>query len=280
MSINGSIGYIYLTHEQNKILILSDNHSKLPYCNNENSQFISDWLNHKSKSKILLEEVPRTDTILKELWPSSEHTQKLKELYLTSKVIDGIDIRPFLIPFSWELLDDPKMSKELKILTLYQYFKFIALFYTLKHSYMIENLNKVYKKDYLESSLLGKHFIKIKNKTKQFIKDNRLLFTEPLYKLIKTHQYLFEMINDLISDIMEWYTIAKIFNSSGYNNFIIHAGLVHTSNINLILQQEYNYKIVDFDGLINLRDGDNYTNGCLKLPSYIDDQFGGGFGII
>ena len=81
---------------------------------------------------------------------------------------------------------------------------------------------------------------------------------------------------------MEWYTIAKIFqgNLSGYNNFIIHAGLAHTSNINAILQKEYNYNINNFDGIINLKDGDNYTNGCLKLPSYIDDQFGGGFGII
>ena len=284
LNINGSIGYTYLQDSKNKILILADMHSTLPYCNN--GVFVSDWINNKNKSKILLEEVPRTDTILKELWPTSIHTQKLKELYLNSKIIDGVDIRPFLISFSWELLEDPNIEvrrrKEMESSSLYDYFKFISLFFNLKHEYIMKNLNKIYTKDFLQSSLLGKHFIRIKNETKKFIQDNDLLFNKPVYILMRTNQNILNTVNDIISNIMEWYTIAKIFqgNLSGYNNFIIHAGLAHTSNINLILQKEYNYNINNFDGIINLKDGDNYTNGCLKLPSYIDDQFGGGFGII
>ena len=103
--INGSIGYIYLKNFENQILLLSDNHSSENYCtiHKNNSKFISDWLSTKN-SKVLLEEVPRMKgSELLELW-SSKHIQKLKDLYLKQKLnenqIEGVDIRPLLIPFS------------------------------------------------------------------------------------------------------------------------------------------------------------------------------------
>lgn len=284
LNISGSIGYSYLSNGKIKVLILSDMHSKLPYCNNDGI-FISDWLNKKYKSKVLLEEVPRTGSVLKELWPESPHTQKLKNLYLNSRVIDGIDIRPFLIPFSWELFLDNQIDKikkdELSKIKLIEYLSLISKFFSLKHEYFIKNLGKIYTKEFLNYNDLGKHFLKLKEETKKYFSLHKSLLNETVYSLIEHKSNILERINEIISYIMEWYTVAKIFqgNLMGNDNFIIHAGLAHTSNINLILKKEYFFKVIDFNGLIDINDGNIESNGCLRLPSLIDNQFGGNFGI-
>ena len=286
ININGSIGYTYLTNNNNKILVLADMHSKLPYCK-DNSIFISDWMNKKNKSKILLEEVPRLGTNLKELWPDAPHTQKLKELYLNSKVIDGVDIRPFIIPFSWELLlelnIDENKKKEIDTVTLYNYMMLINDFFKLRHKYFIKTLDTIYTKDFLKSSELGIHFLKLKKETKKLLRDNKNLLNKNIQFIITNNNELMEKINELTSFIMEWYIIAKIFqnnNSNKETNFIIHAGLAHTSNIILLLQNIYDYKINDIEGINYYNIGkDNSSNGCLKLPTRINDLFGGSYGI-
>lgn len=287
ININGSIGYSYLINNNNKILVLADMHSKLPYCK-DNSVFISDWMNKKYKSKILLEEVPRLGANLKELWPDAPHTQKLKELYLSSKVIDGIDVRPFLIPFSWELLLEknipPNKKSEFNKITLHDYMDLINYFFKLKHKYFIKNLGNIYTKDFLKDSELGRHFLNLKNETKILMKTNKHLFNKNIEFIINSNIELMEKINELISFIMEWYIIAKIFqyktNLNNVSNFIIHAGLAHTSNVVLLLQKIYGYKIQDLAGInyydVNM---DKSSNGCLKLPTRINDLFGGGYGI-
>ena len=99
ININGSIGYTLLENGKNKVLILSDMHSELPYCE-KNGIFVSDWMKSKTKSKILLEEVPRTDSTLKELWPSSPHTQKLKELFLSNSIVTFDKTKKIMEEFS------------------------------------------------------------------------------------------------------------------------------------------------------------------------------------
>lgn len=286
ININGSIGYTYLTNNNIKILVLADMHSKLPYCK-DNSIFVSEWMNKKSKSKILLEEVPRIGAKLKELWPDAPHTQKLKYLYLNSKVIDGIDVRPFIIPFSWEILLEANIEenkkKDLNKITLYHYMDLISHFFKLKHKYFIQTLGNIYTKDFLKSSELGKHFIKIKREAKKLMDDNKYLLNKNIEYIIKLNNNLMDKINELISFIMEWFTIAKIYQGIQNNNsnFIIHAGLAHTSNILLILEKVYGYKINDLNGVNYYENyNDNSSNGCLKLPTRINDMFGGGkFGI-
>ncbi len=87
MNLSGAIGVTYLfrkiNNKKKKILVFSDSHAKSYYCKN-NFISISDWLKKKINNnyQILLEEVPREDNIkIKELWPSSPHTQELKNLY-------------------------------------------------------------------------------------------------------------------------------------------------------------------------------------------------------
>jgi hypothetical protein len=113
------------------------------------------------------------------------------------------------------------------------------------------------------------------------MKDNKEMLNKNIEFIIKTNNELMVQVNELTSFIMEWYIIAKIFlNSSKDSSFIIHAGLAHTSNLILLLEKVYGYKINDLNGINYYNNfNDNSSNGCLKLPTRINDMFGGGFGI-
>ena len=273
ININGSIGYTLLVHNDIKVLVLADMHSKLPYCDKDGI-FVSEWLKNKFKSKILLEEVPRTGTNLKELWPSSPHTQKLKDVYLeNSHVIQGVDIRPFLIPFSWELSFD----KEVPNITLREYLTHINIFCNLKLSFLMKDLKGIYKKEYLARSLLGIHYMQIKKFIKMYVKSHKKFLNISIKELTKNNSVVLEQINEIISYIMEWYVIAKMYQSilEGKKTIIIHAGLAHTTNILVSLQNIYKFKILKEEGLTDLDQYNKISNGCLQLPSDIEKQFGG-----
>ena len=270
INISGSIGYTLLQKNNKKILILADMHSELPYC--KNGIFVSNWMKSKYKSKILLEEVPRTGSSLQELWPSSPHTQKLKEFYLNnSMIINGVDVRPFLIPYSWELVNEVKVAN----MNLQKYFSFIDDFFKLKHAHFIKELNIVYKKEYLDSSFLGQHFFRIRKQVEDFILLYKSQLKNSVKELVNKNNLMFEKINEIISNIMEWYIIAKIYNQPNENNFIVHAGLLHTSNLNKLLLADYGFKLINFEGIYSIDDGHKPSNGCLALPESINSQFGG-----
>lgn len=289
--ISGTIGYIHLENVENQILLLSDNHSSEQYCT-KNSQFISDWLLTKN-SKILLEEVPRTEgSKLLALW-KSKHIQQLKEIYLKQNLdenqIEAIDIRPLLIPFNLDIFKIDNIDKEyiekLKNTNIINYLESLDSFFELKHKYFIDNIGNVYNKldiD-IDNEKLKKHFFELKN---SFI-DLKKQYDNVLDEKFK------DKIDELLSSIMEWYTIAKIFynNKSGIHKFIIHAGLFHTTNLNKILIDSYGYKkinsdgIIDFenikdendDGVINIKktNDDDDDDNCLRIPSHVNSQFGG-----
>ena len=289
MFISGSIGYIHLKNEYNQILLLSDNHSSKNYCT-RNSQFVSDWLLTKN-SKVLLEEVPRDkDSELLELWKTSEHIQKLKEIYLKQNIneeqIEAIDIRPLLIPFNLDIftidnIDKLKIDNMFKIknidkedieyINIIDYLKILDSFFKLEQEYFIKNIGDVYINIYKDNKEINKHFFELKN---SFI-DLKKQYDNVLDEKFK------DKIDELLNKIMEWYTIAKIFynNKSGIHKFIIHAGLFHTTNLNKILIDSYGYKEINSDGVIdfeNIKDDDKKDDdNCLRIPSHVNNQFGG-----
>ena len=271
--INGSIGYIYLKNVDNQILLLSDNHSSTNYCTIDNSKFISDWLLTKN-SKVLLEEVPGIKgSKLLELW-TSKHIQKLKDLYLNDKQIEGIDIRPLLIPFNLDIFKidniDKEYIEEIKNINIIDYLKSLDSFFELKHEYFIENIGNVYID--INNEKLMKHFLKLKdsydNLKTQY--DNNVL-------VINIDEVFKNKIDELLSSIMEWYTIAKIFYNNEFciNKFIIHAGLFHTTNLNNILIDSYGYEKINSDGEIDINKIKDDDNNCLKIPFSVNNQFGG-----
>jgi len=170
--LNGSIGYTLLIKNNIKILILADMHSNLPYCKKDGI-FISDWFKNKYNSRILLEEVPRVGPILKELWPSSPHTQKLKEEYIkNSHIIQGVDIRPLLIPFSWELASNEN-DTQAPIINLKEYLELINLFFTLKLDFIKNDLKHIYSKEFLKKKKKRKNFLILKKKKKKKFKKKK-----------------------------------------------------------------------------------------------------------
>jgi hypothetical protein len=274
--LNGSIGYTLLIKNNIKILILADMHSNLPYCKKDGI-FISDWFKNKYNSRILLEEVPRVGPILKELWPSSPHTQKLKEEYIkNSHIIQGVDIRPLLIPFSWELASNEN-DTQTPIINLKEYLELINLFFTLKLDFIKNDLKHIYSKEFLKKKKIGKHFLILKRIITFLIKKNKNYLDKDIKDVIKDNNNLLEQINNILSDIMEWYIIAKIYQGINENktSFIIHAGLAHTTNIIHLLKNYYNYKVINDFGTTNMHNLNIENNGCLHLPMNIENQFGG-----
>ena len=82
VKLSGAIGYSLLKKNNKYILILSDIHSKQPYC--KNGVMIDDYLkfSNDQNNTILLEEVSREGIELKALWSEAEHTNRLKDLFL------------------------------------------------------------------------------------------------------------------------------------------------------------------------------------------------------
>jgi len=284
--ISGSIGYIHLKNDNNHILLLSDNHSSEKYCNIDNSTFISKWLltkNSKENSKVLLEEVPREEgSELFELWSSKQHTQQLKKLYLNQKIndkqIEGIDIRPLLIPFNLDIFKidniDKEYIKKIKNTYINDYLESLNNFFELEHKYFIENIGNVYTD--INNEQLNNHFLELK---KKFIYLKKQYHNN--FLVININEEFKNKLDELLSSIMEWYTIAKIFynNKLDINKFIIHAGLFHTTNLNKILIDLYGYEKINSNGIIDIDkikdDNDVDDDNCLKIPSHTDNQFGG-----
>lgn len=275
-NIYGTIGYVFLSNENRKIIILADQHDKLPDCDDKIN--ISEWFKKKiNSSKILLEEVPRENNKLIELWQESPHTQELKNLYLANPtIIPGMDIRPFMIPFSWEVLDQINIQDNNYNIDMIEYLKEIDYFFSLDNTNIISKLSN-YNINKLINTLLGKHFILIKNRFSNLLEElnKKDLLNK---KIIYLHNdYINELlkINNLLDDIMEWYICAHI---DLYKNksIIIHAGLAHTEKIVRLLISHYNFEIKYEEGTNTIDSiNNNSRTGCINIPIIIDNQFGG-----
>jgi hypothetical protein len=271
--IYGTIGYTTLFNQitKKKILIFADMHDNLKKCNDYID--IVDWLKVKIKtSKILLEEVNRENNEVIELWKTSQHTQNLKELFLKNKNIKPVDIRPILIPFSWEILNMKNDSyiNSIKKIILFDYLKLLDDFYCLKNQYLVKIL-KNYNIDFLTNSDIGIHFLKIKKKYKMFIVNNSKYLGFTIYDLYNKNINLLENINNLLDHIMEWYICANIILID--KSIILHTGLFHSENVINLLINNYNYKINNKKGINNLKDIDKIKDGCIYISSDINSDF-------
>ena len=275
--IYGTIGYVFLIKGSQKIIILADQHDTLPEC--ENKINVGQWFKKKiNTSKILLEEVPREDNKLIELWQTSPHTQELKNLYLDNpKMIPGMDIRPFMIPFSWEVLEQINEPDNNYDIDMIEYFKEIDNFFSMQHTFVISNISN-YNVNILKDTLLGKHFLMLKNKYNNLLEllNQKNLLNQQIRFLNTNHNNLLILINNLLDDIMEWYIFAQI-NLYYDKSIIIHAGLAHTEKIIKLLQEHYNYEIKKQQGVNNLNESKKEPrNGCIQVSENIDELFGGG----
>lgn len=277
-NIYGTIGYTFFFSNEspNFILVLSDMHSKLNYC--DNFIDISEWIkNNMYNINILLEEVSREDFVLDELWKSSDHTQKLKNLFLENKsLIHDIDIRPYLIPFSWELLENKDLLK-LKInLKMKFYLEKINEFLYFKLNKIRKKLPNVYNRNFVKNHKLNIQLNIIKIIFKNFINNNILFMNLDIINIYKNHKNILIELNLILDNCMEWFTIAKLYELTftNNNNIIIHTGLFHSERIISVLQDIYNYRIINQSGIntIDNAEDNKYFNGCITLPNSIEEK--------
>ena len=86
--------------------------------------------------------------------------------------------------------------------------------------------------------------------------DNKKL--EPLLKL-----------NEINSFIIEWYAILHTFST--LKPSVIHTGLAHSDRIVNVLQQVYQFDIIDQNGINQMNDNldINKIKSCINLPNEI-----------
>jgi len=256
MYLQGTIGYTILknnnTHK--KIIVFSDMHDSLPPCPFPNNEKIANWFKKKIiNSKLLLEEIERDNGMqIEAIWENSSHFKDLRTLFLENKnEIEAVDIRPELIPYNWEVVEDVD-NKEIK---LKKYLKFIVNFFKLKNNFFIKKLKFLTYHDI--PSLLKKHFTNILTKFYNYIVYNKLLLNKSILSLFKSHANILEEFNEILNDCMEWYMCALV---DKYKNktIMIHAGLYHTEKVNKLLLEHYKYEKKYEQGLNKITDKENY----------------------
>ncbi len=266
-NIIGAIGYSILNKKQIKIMVIADMHKLSEKCGDI---FISEWLKRQHAIKLLLEEVPVTDTKLKELWSDAPHTKKLRELYLNNldKIV-GLDIRGELLDFSWELLEEMKFEN----IKLVDYLKYLELFFSFRHPFLKQNLPNIYKKDIINNeTLIGQHFDKLQKQYYDFKIKNKEYLNKFVQDIYNSNKDILEQINLILNSIMEFYTIMQIYNCAllGNKKIIIHKGLFHTSNLKAWLTDLYKFDLLDDNGLTEFDKIDKIKHtGCLKMPEFI-----------
>ena len=270
----GAIGYSILKNDKHKLLIFSDRHDQLKDCYGPHYEMsnIFDKTSDNNNVVVMLEEVDRTKRTeyIQLLFPSP-HTTALKDIFINnSDDIIGVDIRPFLIKFSISI-----ENKNINTTSLYDYFYEIDKFYSLKLDLLNNDLAKniktdlgdIYSYEKLKDTTLGEHFLAIKQKCINFINRNK----NNLYNKIKDYlnDDIIEEINDILSDIMDWYICAIIIKNQN-KPCLIHAGLAHTTQIIDYLTNSYNYNITKNIGITHMKNLDDHNNnGCIDISTDI-----------
>ena len=281
MYLSGSVGFTLLEKDNIYIFLLADIHDGVKYCK-QNSIMISSYLDRLSNNNmIMLEEIVRDNFKLEDLWPASRHTKELKELNKNNEKIIPIDIRPMLIPFSWELVES---NKKLGENILSEFLKLLDDFFLRKsilyNKYIRDNINTM-KHQQLENK--GKsnvtpeiHFNELFIIYEEFKNEYKLNMNNTINDIYHNNINILYRINNLCSMIMEWYIILLIHNN--IKNCIIHIGLAHSTKILDMLTTVYHFKIIDTNGINKMNDIKNMSyndtpNSCLLLPSDVTKRY-------
>jgi len=281
--ISGVVSVALLKNPKtNKIIVfLGDVHDGVDYCdtNLRNNNYVDEFLNIflKNESEImnvLLEEVPRVieGMKLQELWPGAEHTQRLKNWYIKNQdSVIPIDIRPFLVPFSYQkkemgVLDDKENNMLMK-----------DYLYVLDSLFNLEELDEkrlnesiIFFKNilsflrdvnYKKSGImkLYKDLKKSYDELKNSVDD---IYNKKFIELYELDNNFFSKLEVLKISLMDWYTVLVLV---GDKHSIVHLGLYHyKSVINTLL------KSLNFEKILEIEN--DYRDSCfnfIKLEKYL-----------
>ena len=279
--LSGSVGFTLLELNTINVLLFADIHDGIEYCK-QDSTMIAEWLNKmSSKNNILLEEIIRERFILTDLWPNSKHTQELKQLKNANEKIIPIDIRPKLIPFSWEVVGTNNILGQMR---LDKYINDMVKLFNMDSEFYIKYLKIDIETMELKQSTFSEskvspliHFNELKEILKQFILDNKDLLNKNIIYISKNNIKVLYEINNLISMIMEWYIILLIHNNT--KNTIIHVGLAHSNRLLDLLVKVYRFKIIKQSGINQMREiPNNIPSSCIMLPPDVTNMYNRKYG--
>jgi hypothetical protein len=267
LNVSGSMGYVLLEKNGQYILLFSDIHDGVNYCSNVDSEFISKvLLDYANNNIILLEEaVKEPELNLKALWPNAKHTQQLKELSMKyQKDIKSIDIRPILIPFSWELITTNKKFKQIPFRA---YISLLGDFFNRRGKFY----EKYFKKVICDDEYLNKHHIVLNELYMELY--NHEYATNPLIFFYNNDRETLYNLNYLLDLVMEYYMYIYIICFKN-ERIVIHTGMAHSQRMIEFLTKYYHYKVIQEDG-INYIDkiGNGTPSACVKLPQNVKGIF-------
>ena len=244
--IFGAIGYTILYNSylfsDYEILLIYDSHDEqVKQCNTnkENDIQINNYLELLLEKNyvIMIEEVPINPDkkTLVGLWNDSVHVKNIR--YFFEKNNNNINLIPFDIRF--ELIDSFDET-DYNTQTLKKYVHNMYKFFIFKHPFFKDLL--LYSKS-IDVSFIKNYYITL------LIKFHKLIMThkEDLNKQIQhinNNKELIDNINNLLSDIMEFYVILRLYNDMQNNKkIVIYGGLIHINNIKKILIKYYKFQI-------------------------------------
>ena len=210
-NISGAVGYKRININNKKyITLFSDIHDNTDYCNQTNTIYIDNFLKNKiinnpSNTLVLIEEVEQRNNKLEFLWKGIKHSEALYLLIQKDiNCIIPVEIRHLLIPYSLEYEENEIIKDD--------YFDIIKYIFddenkinTLKEDILNikDKLNYKYVDSNEHSEKLGKIFINIKKKYTNLINS----------KKIKSNFEIIKKIDNMLSEILEYYVIKLILNT-------------------------------------------------------------------
>jgi hypothetical protein len=269
----GAIGYTILEKSllfpNIKIILISDKHDeenkscKSPDGNIVDSVLISDYLKELIKRDyiLLLEEVP-SNAELVTLWNDSEHVQSTRQLYLDIKSNEKLKDKIYAFDIRLDLVKNmsPDYYKE-QILKIY--LENIQKFFLLE-SDLCKEL-QIYTSN-IDRSFLGKYYYEILSKYYFFIMSQKSFLGYKIKDIPNSHE-IFDTIDLILSNIIEFYCIAKLFDLIKMNNkIVIYCGLYHTQNIKKNLIKYFKFTKITEKGIVDLQDVDKINQNCSDIP--------------
>lgn len=265
-SVYGTVGYTILKDVHRYIWVFADKHDELHDCEND-IEIQKLFENKMETSLILFEDIPNEDNLKVDMiWKQSYHTNKLLEFSEKNKnTIIAVDIRPYYYPFSIENYDDDDM-------TLIEYLKQLTCFYIYgRGHFIIKKHPDLYDIIYKNQPLL-KHFHVIQRRYFNFINMHADKGSQKVSQLFRVNKKIFDDVEDLLADLLEFYTIFNIFITT--KPIIIHAGLFHTENIIRLLTTIYDCEHEVDDGINELSKIDSIKDGCVNINKKYMKHFG------
>lgn len=271
--LSGATGYTILRRDSKDILLLADIHDGVNYCESGSGIFIDEYLmKHSKNSQILLEEsINDPELNLTDLWPDAEHTRKLKLLKEKDDSIIPTDIRPYLIPFSWQLAESNKKYQDI---TVKKYMSLFILFFN-KKGIVYERFifpyigcNNGYIVNENDREILRQMFDEF---NKIFMELCELAGDKTIQEMLKLqsekgkyNDYLHN-IDNINSLIMEYYIL--LLTLSDKRNSIIHTGLAHSTRL-IEMFENLGFKIIENVSMTHISSysGSDKTNACIANP--------------